>query len=338
MQDSSRISTAGSGLALVTPDGAASGIAVEADPRYADLFEEVACDLCSGTDVEVVYPSTLTAEDVEHSVEQHTYSGWTNAAGRIVRCRACGLRFVSPRERASGIWQTYKQIVDPLYLENLDARRISFERGLRELERFSRPPGRLLDVGCSVGVFLELCRDAGWEAEGIEASEWSAAQARSRGLKVHNEPFEQATLATAAYDVICFWDVLEHVPSPRAALEKAHRLLKEGGVLLVSTPNIRSVSALALRRRWWFIERDHIYYYTPATLDDQLRRSGFEPRTRHPMRRTYPVRYLFHKLGSYLPKIAGLAGRVAEGLRLGNLRVAIPAGQFTVIARKTTRA
>ena len=78
-------------------------LCVEADERYAERFEDVACDVCGATAVETVYASTLTEHDLEHSLEQHTYSGWTNAAGRIVACRACRLRFVSPRERASGI-------------------------------------------------------------------------------------------------------------------------------------------------------------------------------------------------------------------------------------------
>ena len=233
---------------------ASTTVGVEADERYADRFEHIACDSCGGVSTDTIYPSTLTERDLEHSLEQHTYSGWTNAAGRIVECRACRLRFVSPRERASGIWQTYRHIVDPLYLENLDSRRLSFARGLRQLERLRKPPGRLLDVGCSVGVFLGLCRDGGWQVEGVEASEWSSEQARSAGLEVHNDLFEQVELPESAYDVITFWDVLEHVPSPQAALVKAHRLLKPGGMLVVSTPNIRSISARLLRRRWWFVE------------------------------------------------------------------------------------
>lgn len=317
---------------LPGPD--ASSLRVEADKRYADRFESVACDSCGAMSFETVYPSALTEHDLEHSLEQHTYSGWTNAAGRIVECRACRLRFVSPRERASGIWQTYRHIVDPLYLENLDSRRHSFARGLRQLERVRRAPGRLLDVGCSVGVFLSLCRESGWQVEGVEASEWSSEQARSLGLAVHNELFEQVTLPESTYDVVCFWDVLEHVPSPQAALVKAHRLLKPGGVLVVSTPNIWSLSARLLGRRWWFIERDHIFYYSPETLAEQLRRCGFEPGKRHSVLRTYPARYLMRKLSSYLPGVAGLAERVLERLGLGGLQASIPSGQMTVFAFK----
>jgi 2-polyprenyl-3-methyl-5-hydroxy-6-metoxy-1,4-benzoquinol methylase len=309
-------------------------LAVESDERFAHLFEDVSCDLCGGTSAEVVYPSLLTEEDLERSVEQHTYSGWTNAAGRIVECGTCRLRFVSPRERAAGIWQTYRRIVDPLYLQNLDARRLSFARGLRQIERHGRPPGRLLDVGCSVGVFLELARESGWEVEGVEASEWSAGQARGRGFRVHNELFEQVELPEQSFDVLCFWDVLEHVPSPRAALVKAQRLLRPGGLLVVSTPDIASVSARALGRRWWFVERDHIFYYSAATLSEQLRRSGFEPLARHAVLRTYPVRYLLRKLGSYLPRASASCERLVERLGLGGWKVAIPSGQVTVIASR----
>jgi len=317
---------------------AKSSLAVEADERYAHLFEEVACDLCGGTSVKVVYPSSLTEEDLEHSLEQHTYSGWTNAAGRIVECRACRLRFVSPRERASGIWQTYRQIIDPFVLQNLEARRMAFARGLRQIEKLRRPPGRLLDVGCSVGLFLDLARKSGWEVEGVEASEWSAAQAREQGFRVHNELFEQVELPERSYEVVCFWDVLEHVPSPRLVLEKAHRLLRPGGLLMVSTPDITSLSARLLGRRWWFVERDHIFYYSTATLSEQLRRTGFEPRARHGVLRTYPVSYLLRKLGAYLPRAAGLMERIVRRLGLGGLNAAIPSGQTTLLAIRRVEA
>jgi 2-polyprenyl-3-methyl-5-hydroxy-6-metoxy-1,4-benzoquinol methylase len=317
--------------------GGDPSLAVESDARYAHLFEEVVCDLCGGRSARVVYASTLTEDDLEHSLEQHTYSGWTNAAGRIVECCACRLRYVSPRERATGIWQTYRHIVDPLYLQNLDARRRSFARGLHQIER-RRPPGRLLDVGCSVGVFLELARDSGWEVEGVEASEWSAARAREGGFRIHNELFEQVDLREQSFDVLCFWDVLEHVPSPRAALGKAHRLLRPGGLLVVSTPDITSLSARALGRRWWFVERDHIFYYSPATLAELLRRAGFEPMARHQVLRTYPLRYLLRKLGAYVPRVAGGLERVVGRLGLGGWNVAIPSGQVTVVAVRRPEA
>lgn len=314
------------------------GLAIEADERFRDRFEFVACDICSGTNLRVVHPSTLVEDDILHSVDQHTYAGWTNSAGRIVECLKCSLRFISPRDRQPLIWEAYRDIVDPLYLEALDSRRVAFRRGLASLERFRRPPGRLLDVGCSVGLFLELARDSGWEAEGVEASKWSAAQARDRGLSVHNQVFEEVRLPEASFDVVCFWDVLEHVPSPRLVLERAHRILRPGGVLVVSTPNARSLSAVALGRRWWFIERDHLFYYTPASLALQLRESGFRPQARRIVVRTYPARYLAQKVSAYLPGVGATARRALDLAGVGGAGVSIPAGQMTMIALKEDSA
>ena len=68
---------------------------------------------------------------------------------------------------------------------------------------------RLLDVGCHIGVFLELAAARGWAAQGIEPSGWACAVARDRGLDVRCSTLRDAALPAAAFDVVTMWDVID---------------------------------------------------------------------------------------------------------------------------------
>ena len=122
-------------------------------------------------------------------------------AGRLRRCRGRALR------RGGG-----------------GARR-DVLREPRARARASRPAGRLLDVGCHVGTFIELAERAGFEVAGVEPSRWAAkrAEARVRG-PVHVGVVEDAPLPEGAYDVVTMWDVIEHLPDP--ASHAARRALR----------------------------------------------------------------------------------------------------------------
>jgi len=81
---------------------------------------------------------------------------------------------------------SYAAVEDPLYLQEREGRVLTFEQHLRPLEKIAGPANgrKLLDVGCYIGVFLEIAAKHGWEAYGIEPSQWAAEQARKNGLNV----------------------------------------------------------------------------------------------------------------------------------------------------------
>jgi 2-polyprenyl-3-methyl-5-hydroxy-6-metoxy-1,4-benzoquinol methylase len=156
-----------------------------------------------------------------------------------------------------------------------------------------RPPGgRLLDVGCAFGTFLRLAAERGWEPHGVEVSRYASALAREgTGFDVFTGDLEDYPAAPGGFDLVTFWDVIEHVCRPRANLATAFRLLRPGGLLLLTTDNfdglVARLGALAYRAtggrlaypvRKFFIPHNSLYL-KPADLQRMVERAGFETTT-----------------------------------------------------------
>jgi SAM-dependent methyltransferase len=139
--------------------------------------------------------------------------------------------------------------------------------------------GRLLDVGCAHGWFLDAARRRGYTASGIEPDAAVAAQAVQRGHDVVHGPFPDVLSPGDRFDVVVFNDVFEHLPDPRAALFATARALRPGGLLAINLPDSRGVFyrlAEALRRIGWRGPHDrlwqigfpspHVSYFHPDAL------------------------------------------------------------------------
>jgi 2-polyprenyl-3-methyl-5-hydroxy-6-metoxy-1,4-benzoquinol methylase len=134
----------------------------------------------------------------------------------------------------------------------------------------------LLDIGCSYGFFLEAAQAMGWTATGVELADDAAAYARSRGLDVRTGTVESVRLHPGTFDVVTIRHVLEHVAEPSQVLESARALLRDGGLLLVAVPNIKSLPARLFRNEWWWIDPPtHLHYFENTTLRSLLERHGF---------------------------------------------------------------
>lgn len=147
------------------------------------------------------------------------------------------------------------------------------------LAEVGRPNGRLLDVGCSTGEFLASARAAGYEVVGLEPSASAAERAQGRGLEVHRRSprafADELPARRGAFDVVTLLHVLEHLPSPGAALDATHDLLAPDGVIVIQVPNDFSELQEAARRAidrppWWIAIPDHVHYFDFASLRSLL--------------------------------------------------------------------
>jgi SAM-dependent methyltransferase len=137
--------------------------------------------------------------------------------------------------------------------------------------------GRILDVGCATGVFLNEMRHRGWETYGVEPGEVAATYAVQRfGLRVFPGELGEAEYPDGSFDVITMWDVLEHVFDPMALLSDANRLLTEGGLLVLSFPNLGSIDVRLFGSCWagWDVPR-HLYAFPRKTFKLMLEKAGF---------------------------------------------------------------
>lgn len=136
--------------------------------------------------------------------------------------------------------------------------------------------GTLVEAGCATGAYLAEMRDLGWNVIGVEPDSGAAATARDRfGLDVRAATLEQANLPASCADVVAMRMVLEHVRDPRRTLAEARRILRPGGLLLVSVPNAGSLEARLFGRHWfaWDLPR-HLSHFTAESLGGLLGEAG----------------------------------------------------------------
>lgn len=125
----------------------------------------------------------------------------------------------------------------------------------------------VLDVGCGTGCFLLEAAAKGWSCRGVEVSAYAADLAQQRGLDVLCGELADVDAPPASFDVVTFWDVIEHLPRPDVALQRAATLLKPGGVLALSTGDLSSWCARLSGRRWHLFNLpEHLFFFTPASL------------------------------------------------------------------------
>src|SRR5581483_8869919 len=232
--------------------------------------------------------------------------------------RQCEMTYVTPRLRPDLILSGYSDAEDPLFAQQNDWRIAAFRKTLRKvLRRLEMDPKkkRILDVGCAGGAFLVAARDFGFDVAGVEPSRWMAAFGRKRyGLDIRDGILTPGMFPPASFDVITLWDVIEHVPDPAQALAVIHDLLKPGGYLFVNYPDIASIAARLLGKRWPFWLSVHLLYYTPKTITRQLEQAGFSPLWRQPFWAILPLGYVAQRAAPYgrlfapLPKMIRAVG------------------------------
>ncbi len=301
-------------------------------------MEHVRCNLCGADDAIVCYPCTI--RENPNAREWSAFACTNSGYGRhhtIVQCRRCGLVYMNPRLDCHDILDTYQAVEDTLYLEEREGRVWTFERHLKPLERLTGPPnGRpLLDVGCHIGVFVEIAARHGWEAWGVDPSLWAVHQAQLRELHVVQGTLETADLPDAYFDVVTMWDVIEHLTDPRGTLQQVYRLLKPGGLAVVHTIDIDSLFARLMGARWPWLMEMHIYYFSRRTLGTMLERCGFQVLSDKPQGRYLRLGYLMNRVGALVPLVGRPAEWLVTKLRLRGLAVPVNLGDlFTAYARK----
>ena len=203
----------------------------------------------------------------------------------LIRCRHCGVYRQNPRLSWNALMNYYPDNYVSYYYQN-NEKNNRWQKYInnygnikrrKAVERF-QSGGRLLDVGCGTGAFLqELIRSKKWDVIGIEPNKKAAEYAQLRtNATIYNDQFYDTNLDPDSFDAIALWTVLEHLEQPIRDLKYAHNLLKGNGWLILSIPNINSLGAKIFKEYWsgWDLPR-HLYLFPPSTLREILESIGF---------------------------------------------------------------
>jgi SAM-dependent methyltransferase len=198
-------------------------------------------------------------------------------------------------------------------------------------------PGRLLDIGCSCGYFLEVAASHGFDVQGVEFSR-SAIAAASPAMRGRIFEGTLDTLpANGLFDVASAFDLIEHVPDPRAFLRRCAALLKPSGTILISTPDTRHFLRFLMGSRWPMLQpMQHLSLFSRRSLERALQAEGFRDVTIRTAYKTLSVDYLIDQIKPLNPVLSATLDtltRVVPGTMLRKYR-RINIGEILAVARR----
>lgn len=138
--------------------------------------------------------------------------------------------------------------------------------------------GKILDIGCGNGEFLDYLKKNGWNCWGIDISDVAV---KNTALKIGRDKVRRCDLLNlyfnTKFDYVSFWHALEHSSEPVKYLKKTNTLLKEGGKILGEVPNFDSPLLRIFQDSYsWIMVPDHVIYFSEKSLKKALKIAGFK--------------------------------------------------------------
>ncbi|GFE60326.1 class I SAM-dependent methyltransferase [Geobacter sp. AOG2] len=196
----------------------------------------------------------------------------------VHQCVACGQVYISgiSLDSSSSEYDESDYFTERNnYLEKWGELSTHFQGILNKIKTY-KSNGAFLDVGCSVGVLLDVARQNGFEVKGVEFSTWASEFARQKGFDVVTGGLIEAAYPEKSFDVIVMNHVLEHIPDPVEIMMELGRILKDDGLLVIGVPNFGSYMAKLMKGKWFSLMPDqHIWQFTRESLGKLLQKGGF---------------------------------------------------------------
>jgi len=242
---------------------------------FEPTFESVSCPLCFGDEAELVFvaPDFLNGCPGEF---------------KLVKCKGCGLLRTNPRPTKESIGYYYPDDYSPYQtslVKNGEKKIIKPNSIISLIKKnlfgfyyniFSLPKGRMLEIGCASGSFLDRMKVQGWSVQGVEFSEKSAKNALSEGFDVFIGDVGDFNSKPGMYDLIVSWMVLEHLHDPVFALKNINQWLDDDGWFVFSIPDASSIDFKLFGKNWYALQMPtHLFHYTPKNISKLLSNAGF---------------------------------------------------------------
>lgn len=253
---------------------------------------------------------------------------------RWVKCVDCGLVRSDPIAKTVLLTDLYEQSTFE-YGQETDNLSQTYGQYLDKLTKSGVKKGSLLEIGCGNGFFLNEALKRGYfKVLGVEPSKQAVEEADPRIRNcIINNVMRPGLFESNSFDTICCFQVLDHIPDPRAFLQECYKILSPGGFILCLNHNVESVSAKILGERSPIIDIEHIYLFSPRTATILLKACGFSVCKVETVFNIYSLRYLIHLLPIGI-RFKSLVNNIIELSKLTQFTLKLPLGNLFIIAQK----
>jgi SAM-dependent methyltransferase len=257
---------------------------------------------------------------------------------RMVRCRTCGLLRSNPILADNELSQLYRQS-SMNYGDEAAFARATYARYLRPClsdlpAGVSRHAVRLLEIGCGNGFFLEQALQFGFEqVRGVEPSREAVALAPpSVRDSIVNDIFRDGLFPPAHFDIICAFQVFDHLAHPNEILKTCREVLRPGGLALFINHDVGAWTNRLLGERSPVIDIEHIYLFDTNTMAKIFRKNGFEVVRVFPVENSYPL-YYWMKMAPWPDSWKRKLIPAMKQTGLGRIELSWKAGNLGLLAR-----
>lgn len=230
---------------------------------------DIKCNFCGCNSISVVYKARHEVTRIDD-----LFSVSSNLVGtlNIYKCNKCLLVFCVPpiNEKELLHYVSCGDISD--YISQEKHRIENSKNNYLKIKKYFNQPGKALDIGTGSGAFVYFAKKNGWDANGLEPNKYLVEYSKSKyDLNLENSVLSIFEGINGSYDMITFWDSLEHTLDPSSSLEKACELLKPGGLLIINYPSFDSVYRRIFKSRWWYFIPVHFYFFTKKVLAKKIK-------------------------------------------------------------------
>lgn len=236
-------------------------------------FERIDCPVCDGSDNTLI----LKAKDYRF--------GLTGDIFNIVKCNVCDFTFLNPRPHEAVIQKYYPQgfnrqdrsfsylILKPFFT-------LAQRNTLRLLKKYKQG-GKILDIGCGNGEFIQYLYLNGYGVYGIEQNSGAKEYAcRLIKDKILYKDIQQCNFEPESFDIVTMLQSLEHIYDLNNLFKEVHRILKRDGILYICAPDINFYEYFLFGKYAYNLEVPrHLYFFNRKTVSKMLLKYGFIVKT-----------------------------------------------------------
>lgn len=256
-----------------------------------------------------------------------------------MECKKCSFVFINPLPSIETQNKYYNESFEKgsykLYSRAKDLKNKTSEKRYETFSKYSQS-GKLLDVGCATGFFLDVSLTKGYETFGVELSK-EAIKKSNKKHNIFNGTLEDAKFQDSFFDVVTMFDIIEHVLNPDETIKEVYRILKRSGLLVLTTPDISSWHAKIMGRKWGLITPlEHLWYYSPKTITLTLEKNNFNVMKIKKNVKVFTLDYLIDQSEFFYPRLYKLIRLVSKILprTFRQKYINLYIGEMYVVAKK----